>query len=131
MKHYKKARNRYNEETVKTLFEHLRGVVHPINNGCQNIVDVCEGMVLNECTEDERFWFVWTMHCIIKETGEYFTPLPDNLKPYYSKYFSDVLKVKYLNSYLLPKLTKNAFKTHFKCLFEAFVDEKVRGVHKN
>lgn len=130
MKHYKKIFSRYNEQTIKTLFEHLRGVISKRNNGRQSIVDVCEHIVLNECSEEEKVWFTWTMHSIIKETGDYFTPLPDKLKPYYSKYFAKKLRDEYFNKFLMPKVNRYPFESHFNNLFEAFVDEKVHGVHR-
>lgn len=119
----------YSEKTIKSLFEQLRSSISGKHNGLQNIVDVCENIVLN-ADDTTQYWFVNIFSKIIQETGQYYGVLPFEIRPYYRQFFIEKLNSKFFK-HLENNITDKNVLTHFKCLYWAYIKCNIYENHLN
>lgn len=120
----KKNFKHYNENTIVSLFNQLRGLIGTKDNGRQDIVDVCEDIILNTTDETVKYWFINTFSKIIHETGTYYNCLPKNVRHYYRDSFIAKLNFKFFK-HLEDNITDEKVLTHLKCLYWAYLQENV------
>lgn len=113
----------YSEKTIKSLFEQLHSLISEKPNGLQNIVDVCENIVLN-ADDITQYWFVNIFSKIIHETGIYYNCLPKNVRHYYRDTFIEKINSKFFK-HLENNITDINALTHFKCLLNAYLQENI------
>lgn len=120
----KKNFKHYNENTIVSLFNQLRGLISTKDNGRQDIVDVCEDIILHTSDETIKYWFINTFSKIIHETGIYYNCLPKDVRHYYRDAFIEKLNSKFFK-HLEDNITDEKVLTHLKCLYWAYLQENV------
>ena len=126
----KKNFKKYTNATVTSLFTQLRGLIGTKDNGRQDIVDVCEDIMLNTTDESVKYRFINTFSKIIHETGIYYNCLPKNVRHYYRDAFIAKLNSKFFK-HLEDNITDEKVLTHLKCLYWAYLQENVYKLKLN
>ena len=120
----KKNFKHYNENTIVSLFNQLHGLIGTKDNGRQDIVDVCEDIILHTTDETVKYWFINVFSKIIHETGIYYNTLPKNIRHYYRDAFIEKLNSKYFK-HLEYNISDEKTLTHLRCLYWAYLQENV------
>jgi len=141
----KKNFKNYNENTISSLFNQLRGLIGKSekykatllfdsltgkHTARQYIVDVCEDIILHTEDQSVKYWFVNIFSKIIHETGMYYNCLPKNVRQYYRDAFIEKLNSKYFK-HLEDNIKDEKILSHLKCLYWAYLQENVYNYKLN
>lgn len=113
----------YTKNAALTILKQFK--VYIKNSKKNNILvdDIEYQLIFDECTHQERMYFINIFNEIIRDTCRQFLTVPTYLRPYYCEFFADKMNKKFNKRF--KKLPKTKFSVNIETLLKEFIKNTI------